>query len=94
MNTNQILPEKAITPNKTQGNPNQQKDNGKDNVQNDKKIEGSDPQKASITDKPFDKEKNKDSNTSVESSTNNNDNKKDASEPKLTHPHNDKDHRA
>ena len=94
MNTNQTLPEKAITPNNTQEKPNQHKDNGKDNVQNNKKIEGSDPQKAGMTDKPFDKEKNKDSNIPVESSTNNNDNKKDASDPKLTHPHGDKDHKA
>ncbi len=94
MNTNQTLPEKDITPNNTQGNPNQHKDNGKDNVQNDKKIEDSDPQKTSVVDKPFDKEKNKDSNTPVESFTNNNDIKKDASDPKLTHPRGDKGRKA
>ncbi|MBX9599315.1 MAG: hypothetical protein K2X04_12170 [Burkholderiales bacterium] len=94
MNTNQTLPEKAIIPNNTQEKPNQHKDNEKDNVQNDKKIEGSAPQKASMIDKPFNKEKNQDSIVPVKSLTNNKDNKKDASDPKLTHPHRDKDHKA
>lgn len=93
MTTNKTLPEKANIPNNNHGKPNQDKENKMDNVET-KKTDTVEPQKSGMSDKPVDKTKDKNFDTTVESSANNNDKKHNVIESKLTHPHDGNDHKA